>query len=337
MADTLPTVCAIATVRNEERYIEAALDSVLGQHYGKPFKVVVAVGPSHDNTYGLLKEYAVRDPRVILVDNPSGLIPHGLNIALAHCPDNTDVVVRFDGHTRLPDNYILTMVDALARSGADNVGGLMKPVGKSSIEQAVACGMSHPLGIGPASFHVGGIEGPEETAYLGTFRREMLTRVGGYNEYYQRAEDWELNLRIRQAGGLIWFKPDVEVEYRPRSSFTMLARQFARTGQWRREVIRNNSHTASLRYLAPPLTVLAMIAGTAAAVAGAVLSALGASWAHWLLLGLVAPLGYAALVIVGGIVAAKGLPTSVRLLMPAVLATMHVSWGGGFLFGRSTR
>lgn len=332
----VPTVCVIATVRNEERYIEAALDSVLSQDYPVPFNVVVAVGPSHDNTYGLLKEYVVRDPRVVLVENPSGLIPHGLNIAIDSCPPETEVIVRFDGHTRLPDGYIKNMVDALNRSGADNVGGLMKPVGKTSFERAIARGMSHPLGIGSASFHVGGIEGPEETAYLGTFRKQALDRVGKYNEHFQRAEDWELNLRIRESGGLIWFTPDVEVEYRPRSNFKMLAQQFGRTGQWRREVIRLNRSTASLRYLAPPIAVGAMIGGTAVALLGLILGLAGNTWAWWLLAGLGLPLGYGALMLIGGAWASRGLPIKARILMPFVLATMHISWGSGFLFGRST-
>lgn len=337
MGDKLvPRVCVIATVRNEERYIEAALDSVLSQEYPRPFTVIVSVGPSHDNTYGLLKEYATRDPRLVLVENPSGLIPNGLNIALAQTPSDTEVVVRFDGHTRLPSGYIMRMVGALERSGADNVGGMMKPVGKTSFEKAIAFAMSHPLGIGPASFHVGGIEGPEETAYLGTFRKSTLDNVGHYDEHFQRAEDWELNLRIRESGGLIWFTPDVQVEYRPRSNFTMLARQFGRTGQWRREVIRVNKRTASLRYLAPPLAVAAILLGTVLALAGLVLGVLGQTWGWWLTLGLAMPVGYGLLVLLGGGWVARGLPLKARLLTPLVLATMHLSWGGGFLFGRSS-
>lgn len=330
----LPRIALIATVRNEEKYIEAALDSVLAQEYPSTFQVILSVGPSKDNTYGLVREYALRDPRIVILENPSGLIPNGLNIALAACPSESEVVVRFDGHTRLPRGYVSTMVETLIRTGAQNVGGLMKPVGKSNIEQAVARGMSHPLGIGPASFHVGGVEGPNETAYLGTFDLEAIKDAGGYDEHFQRAEDWELNLRLREAGGLIWFLPDVEVEYRPRSSFSALARQFFRTGQWRREVMKQNTHTASLRYLAPPTAVAGILLGTGAAAAGLILASLGYSWGQWLLLGLFAPAGYGVLVCVGGWIAGNGLPRRSRLLMPAVLSTMHLCWGSGFLFGK---
>lgn len=331
----VPRITLIATIRNEEKYVEAALDSVLMQTYPKRFDVVLAIGPSSDNTYGLAKEYALRDSRITIVDNPTGLIPQGLNIALAQCPTDTEIVIRFDGHTRLPMGYVQTMVDALLRTGAHNVGGLMKPVGKSSVEQAIARAMSHPLGIGAASFHIGGVEGPNETAYLGTFDMEALRSVGGYDEHYQRAEDWELNLRLREAGGLIWFLPNVEVVYRPRSSLKMLAKQFGRTGQWRREVVKNNAHTASLRYLAPPMTVAAIAVGTIMGLIGVVLASLGLNWGQWLIAGFLAPLGYTALITVGGLIAGKDLPLKARLVLPAVLATMHICWGTGFLLGRS--
>ncbi|WP_435299598.1 glycosyltransferase [Timonella sp. A28] len=327
---TLPEVCVIATVRNEEEYLEAALDSVAQQTYQGAFSIVVSVGPSRDNTYGIAHEYALHDKRVTIVDNPHGAIPHGLNIALANCPDSAQIIVRFDGHTRLPDTYIENMVDTLIRTGADNVGGIMKPVGKSDLERAIAQAMSHPLGIGPAPFHVGGVEGPEETAYLGTFRKTALDRVGHYDEYFERAEDWELNFRIRESGGLIWFRPDIQVEYQPRSSIKALARQFGRTGQWRREVIRRNAKTASLRYLAPPTAVLALIAGTLVGLLGVITTT------PWLLIGFMAPVGYAALVCVGGLWAGRTLPVRSRFVLPLVLATMHMSWGIGFLCGRKT-
>ncbi|WP_245566808.1 glycosyltransferase family 2 protein [Jonesia quinghaiensis] len=328
---TWPVVCVFATVRNEERYLEAALDSVLGQHYPGQMRFVLSVGPSHDNTYGIAAEYSRKDPRLYVIDNPTGLIPHGLNTAINAAPRDTEMFIRFDGHTRLPENYVKTMVETLLRTGADNVGGRMRPVGKAPLEQAIAWGMSNRLGIGAASFHIGGVEGPEETAYLGSFRREAVEQAGLYDEQFHRAEDWELNYRIRRNGGLVWFKPDIEVEYRPRSTWRALARQFYDTGGWRREVIRKDRRTASLRYLAAPLA-------TAANITGLALGILGLITPWWpLLLGLAAPCGYMLLITVGGLIESRGLPAAARIRVPGVLATMHMCWGAGFLRGRKDR
>lgn len=343
-----PAVSVFATVRDEEQHLRRALTSVLTQDYPGELEVVVAVGPSRDDTYGIAAEIARTDARVRVVENRTGLIPDGLNVAMRACDDRSEVLVRFDGHTALPDDYVRDAVAILLDTGADNVGGLMVPRGDGPTQRAVAIGMSHPVGIGPAPFHVGGVAGPSETAYLGVLRRAAVERVGGYDELFERAEDWELNLRLRRGGGLVWFDPALVVEYRPRASYRALARQFWSTGRWRREVVRRHRGTASMRYLAPPFAVLALLVGLVLGVAGlvgvvadtGVLGGTpggtlgGATWATWLVaLGALPWLGYGIVVVGGALVAGRGHPWRVVLRLPAVLVTMHLTWGAGFLRG----
>ena len=95
--------------------------------------------------------------------------------------------------------------------------------------------MTSPAGVGSARFHTGGEPGPSDSVYLGTYRREAIERAGGYDERYLRAEDWELNLRIRAAGYRVWFDPSLSVTYWPRESWARLVRQFRATGAWRGE------------------------------------------------------------------------------------------------------
>lgn len=80
---------------------------------------------------------------------------------------------------------------------------------------------------------MGGKAGPADTAYLGVFRRERLIEVGLFDEDIKRGQDWELNRRLRATGGTVWFTPELEVVYRPRSSLRKLIRQFVATGIWR--------------------------------------------------------------------------------------------------------
>ena len=133
----------------------------------------------------------------------------------------------------------------LEATGADNVGGIMAAEGTNDFERAVARAMTSRFGVGGASFHVGGEPGPALTVYLGCFRRAALERVGGYDESMVRAQDWEMNLRIRQTGGVVWFTPDMHVTYRPRHTLKALARQYHDYGRWRREVSRRHPETLS--------------------------------------------------------------------------------------------
>ena len=168
--------------------------------------------------------------------------------------------------------------------------------------------------------------GPARTVFLGVFRRDALDSVGGYDETLHRAQDWELNHRLRLAGHVVWFTPELRVVYRPRSTVAALARQFFMTGRWRREVIRRNPDTLSLRYLAPPVAVVGLAAGTVGGLAGLALSK------TWLRSLLAAPLAYMVF-LAGATAAMRNLSAPARLRFPLVLAVMHICWGAGFLRG----
>ncbi len=129
----------------------------------------------------------------------------------------------------------------------------------------------------------GGRAGPVDSVYLGVYRRAAIEQVGGYDEAYQRAEDWEMNHRIRLSGGLVWFQPKLRVTYRPRASVAALGTQYFHYGRWRRVVARQHAGTINLRYLAPPTAVLALAAGTLAGLGGAVFGP------GWLMAGFIVP------------------------------------------------
>jgi succinoglycan biosynthesis protein ExoA len=303
-------------VLNEERHLRAAVRSILDQDYPGELEVVLALGPSRDRTDQVAAALAAADDRVQTVASPTGRTPNALNLAIAK--SRFAVVARVDGHSLLPSGYLRRAVELLDETGADNVGGLMSARGVTDFEQAVAHAMTSRIGVGNAPFHVGGAEGPADTVYLGVFRRSSLDRVGGYDETFARAQDWEMNYRIRESGGLVWFSPTLSVSYRPRSTLGGLARQYFHYGRWRRHVMRSHVGSVNLRYLAPPTALLGVLAGL-------VLSTFLTLWA------LTLPLGYLALVIAGSVLVSRGVPGRARLAVPAVLVTMHMSWGAGFL------
>lgn len=329
MSGAWPSVSVVMTVLNEERHLRDAIDRLLDQDYPGPLDVVVAVGPSTDKTHAVAAAIAAANTHVRVVDNPSGRTPSGLNSAIA--ATDSEIVVRIDGHAMVGPEYVRTAVETLQETGADNVGGVMAAEGTNAFEDAVARAMTSRFGVGGASFHVGGEPGPAPTVYLGSFRRSALDRVGGYDESMVRAQDWEMNLRIRESGGVVWFTPDLRVTYRPRHTLGALARQYHDYGRWRREVVRRHPQTLSARYLAAPVAVAGVAAGTALALVGAVTrrpALVG--------VGLAAPAGYALLDLAGSALTARTAPRlSVRsaVRLPIVYATMHGSWGAGFLRG----
>lgn len=322
-------VSFIAVIRDEEKTLPGMLRSILAQDFAGPLEVLLAVGPSHDDTLAVAQKWAIDDPRVRVIDNPSGGRADGLNAAL-HASRH-EVLIRVDGHAELPRAYVRLAVQELERTGAVNVGGMMVPVGIRATQRAVARAMSHPAGIGAERFHTGGEAGPAATVYLGAFRRDAVIAAGGYDQSLVRGEDWDLNRRLREAGGTVWFDPRLQVSYYPRATLRAVALQFWRTGMWRREIVKRHPHTANLRYLAPPVLVLGLAASLVVGVVGLIL---GSGWG-WL--GAVLPGAYLLAVLAASVHAGWRDGPAVLSRLPGVLITMHLTWGAGFLRGVSRR
>jgi glycosyltransferase involved in cell wall biosynthesis len=330
----LPGVSYVMPVLNEVTEVRAAVASLLDQDYTGPFEVILALGPSIDGTNELVAEMSAADPRIRAIDNPVGSTPAGLNVAIRASVH--PVVIRVDAHSVLPVDYTRIAVRTLLESGADNVGGIMRAEGRTPFEKAVALAYGSRVGLGGTPHHVGGTAGPAETAYLGVFRRERLFDVGLFDEGIKRGQDWELNRRLRQTGGTVWFTPELVVTYRPRPSLKRLVRQFVATGLWRGELARRFPANNGLRYFVPPAMVAAMALGIVVGLVGIVGALLGTPLA-WAMLGFVVPAVYLLFVVVGSVAVARrsGLPTLLWLLV--VLPCIHVGWGLGFIIGFLTR
>lgn len=309
-------VSVVVPARDAAATLDAAVASALAEEAVD--EVVVAVGPSTDATRTRADELAARDGRIRVIDNPSGTTPDGLNLAVA--ASSGEVVVRLDAHAQLPSGYVARALATLARTGAANVGGRQVPTAEEGFARAVAAAMRSPAGSGGAAYRSEGQEGPADTVYLGVFRRDVLDEVGGFAPEMLRNQDAELNARLREAGHVVWFDPQLEVAYRPRASVAALARQYFSYGRYRRITMRRYRSSVRLRQLAAPAIVVVLLA------AGVV----GAMRANVRVPAVVAG-GYVAATSVAAALAAerpRDLPATALALM-----TMHLAWGAGFLLG----
>ncbi|SFS07902.1 Glycosyltransferase, catalytic subunit of cellulose synthase and poly-beta-1,6-N-acetylglucosamine synthase [Microbacterium sp. cf046] len=322
-------VTFVMPVLNERAYLRRAVETVLAQDVEGPTELVLALAPSTDGTTELARELAA-DDRIVLVDNPEADIPIGLNRAIR--AGRYPTIVRVDAHSELEPGYTTRALETLNRVGAANVGGVMKADGRTPFQRAVARAYNSPIGLGGGAYHGGAHEGEAESAYLGVMRRSVLEEVGLFDESIRRGEDWELNLRIRRAGYRVWFDPSLAVTYWPRESWTRLVRQFSATGRWRGELVRRYGRGNSVRFFAPPALVLALVLSLLVGI----LQATGVVTSWWAVAASVVYLpviAYAVLIIVVAIGSGGGTGWRDKLWTLAVLPTMHLSWGAGFIIG----
>jgi glycosyltransferase involved in cell wall biosynthesis len=309
--DGWPTVSVVVPVRNEAPHLERAVASILAQEYPVPFDVCLAVAPSDDDTAAMAARLAATNDRVAVVDNPAGITPAGLNCAIA--ATDGSIVVRVDGHAELSDGYIRRAVETMCRTGAVNVGGMQVPKPQTPFEKAVAAATTSWMGTGGATYRLGGAEGPVDTVYLGVFDRTAGDAVGWFDESLIRNQDYELNIRLRKAGGQVWFDPRLSVGYRPRSSWTALAKQYYEYGWWKAAVVRRHPDSLRLRQVAPASLPMVLALATLRAVRRPS--------------SLLVPAAYA------GIVAICSIGRSRPVRTAAITATMQTCWGVGFWSG----
>lgn len=309
-----PAVTVILPILNEEADLPNCISAILKQDYAGEIEIILALGPSKDNTNQIAHDLAAADKRIKLVDNPTGQTAKGLNLAIAQ--SSFEIICRIDGHSEISNTYLKTAISIMQEKGAVNVGGLMHADSQSGLQRTIAQAMRSKLGVGASKFHTGGTAGPSDTVYLGTFKKSAILAAGGFDERYIRAQDWELNHRMRAKGGLIWFDPRLVVTYRPRKSLIKLAKQYFQYGRWRRVISRQHPKTTNFRYLAPPV---ALVINLLSVLFGALVAEVF----------FLPVLIYITSLIIGG--AIIGEKFADKLLMPIVFATMHLSWGAGFI------
>jgi glycosyltransferase involved in cell wall biosynthesis len=310
----------VIPARNEVDTIEATLNSCVQQTYEGFLGVIVADAMSDDGTRDIVERFG-RDHAVRLVDNADRTTPAGLNRAIE--ASDADVIVRCDAHSVLPDGYVRDAVRTLVGTGAGNVGGIQRAVGTTSLQRGIAAAMTNPLGVGDAKFHRGGCAGPVDTVYLGVYPRNVLKEVGGFDESLVRNQDYELNVRIRNAGRTVWFDPHLVVDYQPRASLGALWRQYNDYGRGKRRVVAKHPSSLKPRQAAPPILVI----GLAASVVSLATPMRRVGTAVFV--------GYAAALGVAGVYEAVKRRDNAALLAAPAIGVMHIAWGLGFLGGRS--
>lgn len=312
-----PLVSVILPIRNEEAFIERCLGAVLAQDYpAERMEILIADGMSEDRTLAVIASMRGAE-RVRIIPNARRIQSAGLNEAIKEA--HGEIILRVDGHTIIAEDYVRQCVDALQSIGASNVGGAMDPVGLTWMGRAIAAAGKSPFAV-PTAFHVSQKPQMTDTVYMGAWPKRVFDQVGGYNEALVANEDYELNYRIRKAGGTIYFTPAIRSVYYGRQSLRALAIQYFRYGRYKLRMLRQHPRSVKLRHLAAPALIAAVVLGGVGALVSPLI---GWAWLAILLL-------YGLANGVASLHTAWRRGGSLLPALPLVFATIHFAWGLGF-------
>lgn len=329
--EPLIRVSVIIPCRNEEKSIFACLEGLQQQTYPmEEVEIVIADGMSTDRTRTEIERFIKATPKfsVRVIDNPEKTIPSALNRAVE--TSRGEFIIRMDAHSRPLSEYIRLSIAHLENNIADNVGGVWKirPGDETWIARSIAEAASHKLGVGNALYRYSTRAEYVDTVPFGAFRKSLFEKIGKFDESLLTNEDYEFNARILQSGGKVFLDPAIQCEYFARPTLQSLARQYWRYGFWKLKMLRKYPLTLKMRQLLPPVFVFSLF-----------LTGVLAIWIiplSWFLSAEI--LLYLISLCLASIPAArKGKEIRFILGIPLAIATMHLSWGSGFLLSIFSR
>jgi len=322
----MPKVSIIIPCYNEQNTIRLLLEALRNQTFPHTdAEVIISDGMSTDGTRAEVVAFQKEFPDLVVrvVDNTQRTIPSAVNRALE--ASQGEIVVRLDAHSKPYPDYIEKCVTLLEAGAGDNVGGVWEihPGAQTWVAKAIATAAAHPLAVGDAMYRHTKRAAEVDTVPFGSFKRQLLDRVGYFNEKLLTNEDYEFNVRVKKAGGRIWLDPSIRSIYFARSTLMELARQYWRYGFWKWRMLRDNPKTLRWRQALPPLFVLSLV--------GLGMLSLFFPLARWLLMGELI-LYFFTLILAGAFTAFRQKKFHLLPGLVLVIPVMHISWGGGFLW-----
>ncbi len=335
----LPCLSIIVPVYNEEKFIKECLSSLVSQDYPEELvEILVIDGMSTDKTSDIVQWFCNQYPYIRMLKNPRRITATSLNVGIKE--SRGEIIIRVDGHSSVSPDYFKRIVECFSKIGADCVGGPMNAVGTSFVSKAIALATTSRFGIGNSQFHYAKKEGWADTVYLGAYRRGVFNRIGLFDEEESASkaiqsnpllgkarlrwcsEDWEFNCRLQERGGKIYFSPQIRSRYYNRSSLMSLWQQYFRYGFWKVRIMQQHFRRMKPRHFVPSLFVSGLIGGG--------LLALFFQPFYILFCSLMACY----------LIASFSFSVNIcrkakryAFVLPLFFATLHLSYGSGFLFG----
>jgi len=240
-----------------DAHLARAVDTVRAQVLPTELEVEVAVALAEPAT---VPEAA----GLIVVDNPGGSIPVGLNRAIA--ATSGAVVARVDSRCDLPGDYLVRVVRGLDDPHVGAVGGAALVLDRGRFGSAYAIAFNSPL-LGPSRYRFSRTSGPTDSPYLGAWRRETLDAVGGFDERLPRNQDNDLAERIQATGLEVRYDAGAVVGYVAGRSIGATVRHHHSFGWWRMAQRHQGGDGLAPRHVAVVgVAAVGVVAGAAALV-----------------------------------------------------------------------
>jgi cellulose synthase/poly-beta-1,6-N-acetylglucosamine synthase-like glycosyltransferase len=319
----LPFVSLVMSLRNEEKFLPRSLAAIEEQDYPKDRYELIAVdGGSTDRSVEILKAFPLSVSHTTLATGRNLTIPAAMNLGIRIA--RGEIIIKLDAHGYPSRNFVRGIAERLwEQADLGAVGGSIVQLGETRAAKANGWARTSAFGVGRGPYTAGREEGYVASVQCGGYRREVLDKVGTFDEEIGLGEDDELNWRVVKAGYRILFTPEIEFFYYARPTLRALFRQYLWYGDGRTLVLRKHPDFLRIKHLVPTAFVTVLLLSFCLAF----FSLAGC----YLVAGLLVAYGLGLLAASALLAREKGWRYFPRFL--GSFSVMHVGYGIGFLRG----
>ena len=324
MTTNKPAITVIIPTLNERGFIADCLHSVLANTYPKSaLEILVVDGGSTDGTLQEVSDFIESNSIIRLLHNPKKIVPSALNLGIAAA--NHDLVIWLGAHAIYDKHYLSRSVNVLLEENCASAGGVISPIGKTTVGKAIAAATSTKFGVGNAKYRSAKTRQSVDTVFGGCWRKADILKIGGFDENWVRNQDYELNCRLREQVGEIILDPEIRFQYFCRESIPALAKQYFNYGYWRFNTFLKHPASFTVRQAAPLALLLGLLASVGLAI-------VGSSFA------VIIPAFYLSTsMVISILLTIRDAKPIYLILVPLIFATLHFAWAVGFVTGMVTK
>lgn len=315
-------ISIIVACRNEERYIEKCIDSLLRQSLilGN-IEILIIDGESSDRTYSIIKQLSLKDSRIRIFRNNRSTKVFAVNIGFKEAKG--EFIAICDAHAEYDSYYLSECLKVLeSDSSVSCVSGPIRSKGETNFGKAVAIAMSNRIGVGSSAHRNPCYNGFCDTVIFPLFRRELLNKIGLYDEYFEINHDDDYCYRIIKTGGKLFINSSAKCTYYVRNDPFSLFSQFFQYGYWQLAFYMKHKVLRSIRQYVPISFLLLAITSLIISIYE------GNLWFF-----LTIPMIYSTIILIYSFIELLANELKIIKNLPAVLVILHISYAIGFVIG----
>lgn len=245
-----PKLSIVIPCKNEEKFIEKTILSLLNQNVDGGIEIIVVDGISTDKTWEILNNLISKYSNLRIFKNEKMITPCAMNIGIRE--SRGEYIGIFGAHAEYERNYLNSCLSELKKNpNITCIGGPIVSLGKSTFGKATALAMSSIIGVGNARHRFPGYRGESDVVCFPVMKKEIFEKFGYFDERLVKNQDDEFFYRIRKNGGILYLIPEATAYYYVRDSISKLFKQYFYYGYFRFAVIKLYKMPASWRQMVP--------------------------------------------------------------------------------------